>query len=163
MRDAVGGAWLYGIVMVFTLLFAAFLALALTYARAYRLKNEITAIIEKYQGITVKDSLSNLGSVSIINNYLRNNGHGTKGYCPDGSYGVTNLDSDVLEPTNSSQKYLYCISYEKNTFKTCSYIFKVRVFYDFNLPLLGQVRRFNVNGQTNELYIAYMNGKPLPC
>ena len=163
MRDATGGAWLYGMVMVFTLLFAAFLALALTYAKAYRIKNEMTAIIEKYQGITTNDSLSGMGSVSIINNYLRNNGHDTKGHCPDGSYGVTDLDSTVLEKTSSSQKYRYCISYEKNEFENCTYIFKVRVFYDFNLPLLGQVRKFNVSGQTNELYIAYMNGKQLPC
>ena len=163
MRDAVGGAWVYGIVMVFTLLFSAFLALALTYAKAYRIKNEMTAIIEKYQGITVTDSLSDLGSVSIINNYLKNNGHDTKGHCPEGSYGVTDLNSDVLEKTSPSQKYRYCISYEKNTYKTCTYIFKVRVFYDFNLPLLGQVHKFNVNGQTNELYIAYLNGKTLPC
>ncbi|MBR4231519.1 MAG: hypothetical protein IKR74_05145 [Bacilli bacterium] len=163
MRDAVGGAWVYGMVMVFTLLFSAFLALALTYARAYRLKNEMTAIIEKYQGITIDDSLSGLGSVSIINNYLKNNGHDTKGHCPEGSYGVTDLDSEALELTNSSKKYRYCISYEKNTFKNCTYIFKIRVFYDFNLPLLGRVRKFNVNGQTNELNIAYMNGKLLPC
>ena len=123
----------------------------------------MTAIIEKYQGITTNDSLSGLGSISIINNYLRNNGYDTRGYCPNGSYGVESLDSEILEPTSSSKKYRYCIDYEKNEFKNCTYIFKIRVFYDFNLPLLGHVRKFNVNGQTNELNIAYMNGKTLSC
>ena len=156
MRQSVGTTTLFQIVLAFTLLFSAFLAVAITYNKVFKLKNETIAIIEKYEGISST-------SLEIINNYLKNNGHDTKGHCPEGSYGVTDLDSEALELTNSSKKYRYCISYEKNTFKNCTYIFKIRVFYDFNLPLLGRVRKFNVNGQTNELNIAYMNGKLLPC
>lgn len=163
MRDAVGGAWVYGIVMVFTLLFAAFLALALTYARAYRMKNEMTSIIEKYQGITVTDALSGMGSVSIINHYLANNGYNAKGVCPVGTYGTKSLTSTSLTPSNGKSRFYYCIGFEKNNpIGHCTYIFKVRVFYDFNLPILGQIRRFSVNGQTNELNLAYFNGTELP-
>ena len=164
MRDAVGSAWVYGIVMTFTLLFSAFLALALTYARAYKIKNEMTSIVEKYQGVTINDNLSNLGSVSIINNYLKNNNHLSKGPCPSGSYGTNSLDDNNLQPVSDGSKYYYCISYEKiNRSNSCTFIFRIRVFYDFNLPLLGQVKKFNVNGQTNELHIAYMNGRLLEC
>ena len=157
MRDAVGSTWIYAIVMIFTLLFAAFLALALTYAKAYRVKNEMTAIIEKYEGLTADDSLSGMGSLSIMNNYLKNNGYKDKGTCRDGEYGASDLDTPGLTPasTSSGNRYYYCVSYEKNDYYKCTHIFKIRVFYDFNLPLLGQIRKFAISGQTNEIYQAY--------
>ncbi len=155
MRDAVGGTWVFGIVMIFTLLFAAFLALALTYAKAYRVKNEMTAIIEKYQGITAGDALSNMGSLAIINNYLNNNGYKAKGACQSDEYGVSDLGSTSLVSASAGGRYYYCISYEKNDEYECTHIFKIRVFYDFNLPLLGQIRKFSISGQTNELHQAY--------
>ena len=164
MRDAVGSTWVFGLVITFTLIFAAFLALALTYAKAYRMKNEMATIIEKYEGITTNDNLSNMGSVSIINQYLKNNGYKAKGSCKIGEYGADSLDSNTLSlVSNTGTQYHYCITYETNTYYKCTFIFKLRVFYDFNLPVLGQIRKFAINGQTNELYSAFFFNKELTC
>ena len=161
MRDAVGGTWIFAIVMIFTLLFAAFLALAVTYAKAYRVKNEMTAIIEKYEGLTAGDALSNMGSLSIINNYLKNSGYKSKGTCRSDEYGVSDLDNPNLTSATSGGRYYYCISYEKSNKESCTHIFNITLFFNFNLPVFGSIRQFSVEGKTNEIYNAYMNGNSL--
>ncbi|NLA32492.1 MAG: hypothetical protein GX864_00885, partial [Mollicutes bacterium] len=63
MREAVGGTWLFQIAIVFIILFSGYLALSVNYSRAFKVKNEILAIIERNEGLREK-------SVLEINNYL---------------------------------------------------------------------------------------------
>ena len=154
MRDSVGTTWVFSIIMIFTLIFAAFLVLALNYAKAYKIKNEMATIIEKYEGLTTTDDLNKIGSISIINDYLLNNGYKAKGYCSDegDSYGVDDLEEGNLEEIveGNDKKYYYCVRLEKG-YLTCSTIYYITVFYDFNLPILGRFRKFEIKGQTNEV------------
>ena len=46
MRESIGGAWLFGIVIVFIFLFAAFLTYSISYTKAFNIKNEIINYIE---------------------------------------------------------------------------------------------------------------------
>ena len=85
MREAIGTETIFKAVIIFTLIFAAFLAVAITYNKAYRMKNQAMYILEKYEGI-------NDNSLRIINNYLKNNGYKTTGNCESGEYGINNLD-----------------------------------------------------------------------
>ena len=41
MKEAMGGTWLTGLVIVFIFLFAGFLAYSISYTKAFRVKNEI--------------------------------------------------------------------------------------------------------------------------
>ena len=41
MREAIGGTWLFGIVILFIALFSAFLAYSVSYTKAFNTKNEI--------------------------------------------------------------------------------------------------------------------------
>ena len=50
MKDAMGGTWLTGLVIIFIALFAGFLAYSISYTKAFRTKNEIINIIEKNEG-----------------------------------------------------------------------------------------------------------------
>ena len=45
MREARGGTWLFGIVILFIALFSAFLAYSVSYTKAFNTKNEIINII----------------------------------------------------------------------------------------------------------------------
>ena len=47
MREAIGGTWLFGIVILFIALFSAFLAYSVSYTKAFNTKNEIINIIER--------------------------------------------------------------------------------------------------------------------
>ena len=44
MKDAMGGTWLTGLVILFLALFACFLAYSISYTKAFRTKNEIINI-----------------------------------------------------------------------------------------------------------------------
>ena len=161
MRESIGSTWTFAIIMIFTLIFSGFLVLALAYSKAYKLKNEMTTIIEKYEGITITDEKNNMGSLNILNTYLNNSRYTVKGFCEDGDYGV-NLEDESLQLAQSNQKYSYCIS-KKTNCSTNYTIFTITVFYDFNLPVIGHLANYRISGQTNEIYKAYINSNNIKC
>ncbi len=166
MREAIGSSWIFMIVISFTLIFSGFLVMALSYSRVYKVKNELTSIIEKYEGLTTTDTSTKTikGSVSVMNLYLQNNSYNAKGYCYDGTtsmYGF-NLDSDTVEVARENERYAYCVKVTTNT-KTCGTIFRVTLFYEFNLPILGDLAKFKVSGQTNELTKSFVNDVQIKC
>ena len=50
MRESMGGAWLFGIVIIFVFLFSGFLAYSISYTKAFNLKNKIVNLIEEFDG-----------------------------------------------------------------------------------------------------------------
>lgn len=160
MKSSVSTMSLFQIILVFTLLFAAFLSVAVTYNRVYKLKNETISIIEKYEGV-------NKTSLKIINNYLRNSGYNTKGSCESGEYGVTSLEDTKYEIAASNKKYYYCLSYyctngnckaEENGVSTGNEIFfKTKLFFKFNLPFFGELFTFKITGDTKEIILYETN------
>jgi hypothetical protein len=56
MREAIGGTWLFGIVITFIALFASFLAYSISYTRAFNMKSEILNIIERSEGYTMSEA-----------------------------------------------------------------------------------------------------------
>lgn len=176
MRESISTTWVFGLVITFTLIFSGFLVIALTYAKAYKIKNEMTSIIEKYEGLTYtsenKDGSKGLGSIAIINNYLHNNGYNTMGSCGTDEdidrytiYGVYDINATDPKKSieivkDSSKNYYYCVTRTKGS--NLNTIFLVRVFFNFNLPVFGHIRKYNISGQTNEINHAFApdeNGK----
>ncbi|MCI8575790.1 MAG: hypothetical protein HFI09_04905 [Bacilli bacterium] len=149
MRESIGSTWILQLVIVFMLIFVAFLALSINYTKAYKIKNELLSIIEKYEGLNSGEN----GSISIINNYLRYNSYGTMGTCDSETFGAASLDSNSLVPTSDKNKYYYCVK-KVNTSNTtfpdrASY--EIETFFKFNLPLLGEIFTFRVTGETIDI------------
>ena len=152
MRQVTGGTWITQLVIIFIFLFVAFLALSINYSKAYRVKNQTLSIIEKRQGV-------NDDTIRYINSYLRSSGYNMKGYCGKdltNVYGVTSLEdskSAKLENAKKGVKYFYCI-YKKdassqNFKEKASY--GVTLFFKFNLPVMGDIYTFNVDGETKDI------------
>ena len=140
MKQAIETQQLFRMIIVLTLFFAAFLTVAIIYNRAYKVKNEAILIIEKYEGFGTK-------AKKIVNNYLYNNSYNAKGKCNSGEYGATSLDNPSLEQaTNEKEKYYYCVSTEVKGDGKTYYNFKV--FFNFNLPIIGDIFTFKITGQT---------------
>ncbi len=152
MREAIGGTWLTQLVIGFMLIFVAFLALSLNYTKAFKIKNELLTIIEKKEGLTDGSN----GSIAIINNYLKANNYGVTKSCEEGSYGVSDLNSYSAElVTNTSKKYYYCVTKIKapsanNSGKS---YYRVGIFFYFNIPVLGDIFKFDVNGETGDVIV----------
>lgn len=159
MKTTVSTSNTFKYVLLFTFLFAAFLALAITYNKVYKLKNEIITIVEKYEGAQTT-------GLSIINNYLKSNSYITKGTCEIGEYGVTSLTGNSYEKVSSTKKeYLYCLSYYCEPDSRCkiggtnnssapngnNIYYKVKLFYKFNLPFFGDIITFKVTGETKAI------------
>ena len=150
MRQATGTTTTMKMALAFTLLFAAFLAIAITYNKAFKLKNETLTILEKYEGASDN-------SINIINNFLKNNGYNGKGKCKSGEYGITSLDNTTIESvSNNNKDYYYCLSYycSNNTCKISNnnqIYYRVKIFFKFNLPFLGDITTFSVDGETKPI------------
>ncbi len=164
MREAIGGTWLTQIVIIFMLIFVAFLALTLNYTKAFKMKNDIITIIEEREGITINKNGKLNGSIGLINNYLEKNGYTILRACPEGSYGVSDLHSEAINYINKGQnakRYYYCIT----KFHAPSTNYKRKVYYQvaislkFNLPILGDLFTFEVTGNTEDITIPADNLK----
>ena len=152
MREAIGGTWLTQLIIIFMLIFVAFLALSLNYTKAFKVKNEILSIIEKREGLT--DGAN--GALQIINNYLKSTNYRVTKSCEVGSYGVGDLNRSTAElVTSNSKKYYYCVSKIKapSVNNRGKVYYRVNIFFYFNLPVLGDIFKFDVNGSTGDVVI----------
>ena len=141
MREASASSTIFRLILAFTVLFAGFLSVAIVYNRAYRLKNGSLAIIEKYEGI-------NKTSLKIINNYLQSSGYTTKGKCESEEFGVKNLDIEEYEKVDTNKEYYYCLSYTTNNNQI---FYKIKLFFKFNLPIIGDLTTFKIVGDTKSI------------
>ena len=158
MREAIGSTWTFQLMIVFILIFACFLSLVISYSKAFSLKNEMLTMVEKYEGISVDSRGKGYeGNAKTINNYLKQNGYQTQGKCPEGWYGVISLEENESNNLNNyaladgDTKYYYCFqeeTYQKNESTTNVY-YNIRLFYKFNLPVIGEITTFKVEGRTN--------------
>lgn len=149
MRQSIGATWILQLVIIFMLIFVGFLALTINYTKAFKIKNELITIIEKYEGVTTGDN----GSVALMNNYLRHNGYSIMGKCEAGYYGLSSLDNTALTPVSENSKYYYCVkktNARSNTFNERAN-YEIVTFFKFNLPFLGDLFTFQVNGNTIDI------------
>lgn len=147
MREAIGGTWIFSIVIVFIVLFTSFLAISVNYSKAFKVKNGIINIIEKKEGVS--DS-----TVAEISDYLNNAGYLVYSSCPDYVSSQSSEGAHGFEASNTnSRKFKYCIAKTEDTngnIKKTYY--KVTVFFRVDLPIMGEIFTFPVTGETKPIY-----------
>lgn len=169
MKESIGGAWLLGIVMTFMVILITFVTLSLNYSTVFRLKSDIISTIEEAQGF-------NSYSAQKINSLIQNYGYQQKKTCQfkTRTSGVIGIDRDdpKFYVNNFSKPFSYCIMREENDRKknkeyNSSFTSKnndkeayytVQLAFGFNLPVLGDILTFRVNGETRG--IIYPNEDP---
>lgn len=163
MKEAIGGTWIFGIVIVFIALFTAFVSLSTNYSRCYRIKDELINTIERYHGI-------NEDSISRINEYLSGIGYASTGECPqDGTcWYQFSADINSTKPVNGyggSSKTNYCISKydvvskdaKGNLLGPIGHIensyYQVVVFFKLDIPIFRQLFNIKIAGETATIYM----------
>ena len=150
MREAIGGTWLFGIVITFIVFFASFLAVSINYAKAFDVKNNIVDLISKYEG-------NNPCARKKIGEYLKTDGYLVPGTCPEKNdknpyeYIAYNLDGSK----SSSNKGYYCISKDANDASTTvidKEFFRVVMFLKIDLTMFGDLTTFRIKGETESIY-----------
>lgn len=170
-----GSTWIMSLMISFIFIFTAFLILAMNFTKVYKMKNEVTTILEKYEGVTrsSKGEKSNgWGSISLVKNYLSASGYSATGNCPVDTesdpkgerlglwYGATDLvaNNGVLKKvSDSNEKFYFCVRANNIDNSKMTY-FDIRLFLKFNLPVIGNITAFRINGSTIDIKNAYCNG-----
>lgn len=159
MREAIGGTWLFGLVITFIVFFASFLAISINYAKAFNVKNNVVDLISKYEG-------NNCNARKKIANYLKDTGYLVTGTCPrsgDYLYDGFNYQGYDLEgnPVASGKKAYYCVSsdsIEDTTLSTGDTLkkkyYRIMVFFRIDLPVIGDLTTFKIKGETESIYFA---------
>lgn len=162
MRQTIGTTWIFQLVILFTLLFAGYIALTINYSKSFKVKNEVLSLIEKNQGMTDN-------GVKLINNYLTQSGYKQMGTCSANdtsgttTYGAKSLGTEsinnIFEPANAGTKYYYCFAkvLSHHSYFTSRAYYKVKLFFRVDLPVLGDLYAFDVDGQTSEIDNTYDN------
>lgn len=125
MREAIGSSLLLNIVIVFVSIIIVFFVGTLSYSKAYRAKNRIVSVIEKYEDY-------NDGAKAEIKTSLGDMGYQI-GECND-SEGA------------SGSGYKVCI-YRKET-EDGTYYYKVKTYVQFYFPIINSLFSPAVSSET---------------
>ena len=138
MREAFGGAFMIKLMLIFLVIYVCFIAVALNYAKAFKAKNGIIDLIEKYEGFDIcKDQ------IDAYLNKISYNVSAQSG--PTASYAADN-------PGTECQQQGYCImenltndgsgtNYVVTTFVQVSFFgFDNLAGISFTVPISGEVR-----------------------
>lgn len=135
MREAIGGGFLFNLVIVIVSIVILFFVSILSYSKAYRVKNRIVEIIEENNGCNndvchekIAVDLSNMGYSTATNKA-----------CPSGYY--------------TKKNYNYCVSYEQSADN--GYYYKVITYVHFDFPIIGDFINIPIKGETKILGKVY--------
>ncbi len=137
MKTVSESTWTFQMIIFFILIFACFLTLVISYNKAYTIKNRMLNMIEKYEGVTPT-------SAEFINDFIYNKGYTNTGKCPESWMGAINLEGD-FEVSKNNTKYFYCF---KRSVRNNQDYYDVKVFFRFNLPVIGNIANYEIDGTT---------------
>lgn len=159
MREAIGGTWLFNIVIFFVILFTGYMCLSINHTKAFNVKDDVVQIIEREGGF---DELTKLNTdndkaiISKIVSTLQDVGYRTTNACPsaDGGSVWYGFDRDGKRD-QSNRNSAFCIreidaSAGLDMPKTVYY--QVVVFYQLDLPIFNSIFNFNLKGDTKIIY-----------
>ena len=147
MRESFGGAFMIRLVLIFIVLYISFMAVAVNYAKVFRIKNHIINMLEQHQynyKVDGKDTTS--GVIKKIDEYL-DDVH----YTVDDtntSNDCTNNKSGVWVPHGA------CIVPDKScTEDSCYYKVIVYIVIDFPFEVEGvaNVNNLPISGETKTI------------
>ncbi|MBO7078517.1 MAG: hypothetical protein J6W64_01745 [Bacilli bacterium] len=162
MKEAIGGTWLFQIVIVFILLFAGYMCLSINHSKAFGIKSEIVESLSRHGGVDKKE----------IQNILSKASYRTSGSCnkfeDQGAQRCTNPSGTKSTPNKcwygydregketSGSNATFCIKRisvsSENPELPQMFYYKVKVFYQLDLPVFNSLFSFVVNGDTTILY-----------
>lgn len=163
MKESIGQAFLVNLILVFFLVLILMLLGSINYSKAYKTKNRIITILEKYGTDAESGSALSNEAKDEINVNLRKAGYtNSKNEMPCSKYAE---GGTVLYPDGSTGlHYDFCIirkeadsvGYKKPTVSGVDYkdarYYKVVTFMEFDIPLIGGYLKFPVQGETKLIY-----------
>ena len=169
MRESIGGAWLFGIVIVFIFFFSAFLAYSISYTKAFNVKNNIISYIEQYEGY----STSQLEVSSQTDEQLDETVEGmafklikNTGYNYSQSQNI-NCEGTVEGAPNRTTFGGYCVvkycpngGQDGHGDKKTNTHYKITTYIALKIPVVNVTAKIPISGETRTIYSDTSN---YPC
>ena len=144
MQEATGQTGLMNIMLAIIGIIIVLLAGSIAYSKAFRVKNKIIDIVEKYEIYNddsrreIESTLTNIG-YRVIDQKTYNS------HCATDKFDGFTLDARV------APGHLYCI-YKSNNTSDGTYYYKVVAFMYFDIPVVGGFIEIPVTGETKTFY-----------
>lgn len=138
MRDSIGGVVNIMFIGVFLLVVSAYLALSVSYNKAFRVKNKIIKILEQNKAL-------NDTAKSEIDKQMKSIGYNSN----------ENLKASCDETYKYHCEKGYCVAWVSNNDDLNSGYFRVTTSILINIPILNRIsgiKLFTVSGDTITLY-----------
>jgi len=166
VREAIGGTWLFQIVIFFILLFTGYMCLSINHSKAFNVKSEILEIIERHGGIDLNGGMDDEAMEEIVSN-MQENAYRTTGKCPSD---IKNADNTIIaryvgfnrEGRPDSNNPAFCIAKVdvgadipavSGELPARAY-YRIVVFYQLDLPVFHDLFMFNLKGDTKLLSVS---------
>ena len=130
MREAVGSTFLFKLMIFFIFFFSFFLAIAVNYSQAFRIKNSVINRLEQLEGYN-ETSEAEISQIITGNGYYRNVDCTSRG--------------DGVAPENTTG---VCINGLKTGTNNEDVYYQVTTYISFNFPIIGNLFTFPVRGET---------------
>ena len=167
MREAIGGTWLFQIVIFFIIFFTGFMCLTINRSKAFNVKNQIVQTIQAYNGIDLTKTSNNDAMEEIVS-YMKEHAYRTTGVWPDtkilggefSEYYCYDRNGRAL--SRGSKNAIFCLAKipvknslssvnEFNELRTLAY-YRVVVFYQLDVPIFHDLFNFQMVGDTKTIY-----------
>ena len=164
MKEAIGGTWLFQIVIFFILLFTGFMCLSINRSKAFNVKNFILETIQSHNGEISSES----DAMKEIVAYMKENSYRTTGTKQNEIKSMCGKKSEYIcynrEGKKDNNNPVFCIaklSVDNNengcldapfTELPNMYYYRIEVFYQLDLPFLHDLFGFKITGDTKVFY-----------
>lgn len=172
MREAIGSSMLLNIVIVIIGIISAFYISSIAYSKAFKVKNRIISVIERYDGACFNDIDDNDSCYQAIEAELQDIGYSSNisADCEE----IT-VDNDInsiksVELVYPSHNYdgghRYCVykysvcsgsGSKCNSYSNRLTYYKVVTFMHFDIPVIHSFLEFPVSGETKTFYSDFKN------
>lgn len=165
MKNSLGGSMLFNLVLIFAGVIVILFIGILSYSKAYKVKNRIVEIIEKYENYEhIDDNIVN-DTVDEINPDLNMIGYDSSNgiKCDDIRDNLVNskYSSNKLSENLNNYGYNYCVfeMCERDSSGACvkqaGKYYVVVTFIEFELPVISNVLTLPIYGETKILDKTY--------
>lgn len=159
MREAIGGTWLFNIVIFFVVLFTGYLCLSINHTKAFNVKDDVIKIIERHGGFEDLNNVNSDNDKAILDDIvasLQEFGYRSTSACPNADGGSVWYGFDREGNKANGNNASFCIrkinAYQGSADLANPAYYQVVVFYQLDLPIFNSLFSFTIKGDTKLLY-----------
>ena len=151
MRDAFGGAFMIKIFIVFIFVYICLTAMALNYAKAFKVKNEIITYLEENEITDVCNM--NVEEIKTMEDFFENELVGKRGYNVS-EHGTCKTNGSKYDSNNNCIGYCHSsgidIEIAGKAVNTEGIYYTVSTYMNWGIPFLNNLLKLNGNNEEKE-------------